>query len=132
MMMSAGAASLTTLAVAVAVPAIGDDGKDAGKGAGVTVIQAGPSPERLRACLKDHGMDVPDGDPIALKRWLGAHFDDAATADALKACDMGPVPKPADVTCAVVKPGVPADGAKRAFKVRIAPPRERGLRTDGE
>jgi hypothetical protein len=56
----------------------------------VEVKEAGP-PEQVRSCLKDHGIEVPAGDdPIALKRWIGEHADEAATAAALKACDIGP------------------------------------------
>ena len=135
MLMTAGAASLTTLGVAVAVPAIGAGGKDAEQGGAVMVIQGGPAPEELRACLKEHGLDVPDGDGVALKRWIGDHFDDAATAKAMEACGPGPGPvgTPGDVRCAVGKPvPPPADGAKRTFKVRIAPPRERSLHSGDE
>jgi hypothetical protein len=120
MVMSAGAASLTTLAVAVAVPAMGDDGAGTKPPRVVKVFHAGPAPEELRSCLKDHGMDVPDGGPLALKRWLGEHMDDDATADALKACDMvGPVGKPVGPPCTVAAPGKPGEPMKGTFKVRV-------------
>jgi hypothetical protein len=160
MMASAGAAALTTLAVAVAVPAFGDGGSapqtadalaaclrahgldGAPDGAALkdwlgprldgdatakraldacapqTVFvgaKAGPSEQQLRSCLKDHGIQVPGDDPLALKRWIGEHEGDAATAAALKACDIGPpalktgagVCKPGPVTDAV--PAKPDD-----------------------
>jgi hypothetical protein len=74
MMSCAGAAALTTLAVAVAVPAIGDDGGSP------------PTPDALAACLRAHGVDgAPDG--AALKPWLGERVDgDASVRRALEAC----------------------------------------------
>jgi hypothetical protein len=83
MMASAGAAALTTLAVAVAVPAIGDDG-------------SGPqTADALAACLRANGLDgAPDG--AALKPWLGPLLDkgDATALRALKTCNPQ---KPGDV-----------------------------------
>ncbi len=74
MMASAGAAALTTLAVAVAVPAIGDQGS------------APQTADALAACLRAHGVDgAPDG--AALKPWLGQRLNGDATAKrALDAC----------------------------------------------
>jgi hypothetical protein len=74
MMASAGAAALTTLAVAVAVPAIGDQGS------------APQTADALAACLRAHGVDgAPDG--AALKPWLGQRLNGDATAQrALDAC----------------------------------------------
>jgi hypothetical protein len=57
--------------------------------------KAGPFEKELRSCLKDHGIEVPGDDARALKRWLLEHGDDAAYRDALKACDIAPVTKPA-------------------------------------
>jgi hypothetical protein len=56
----------------------------------------GPSEQALRSCLSDHGVTIPGGDGMALKRWLLAHGDDAANRDAMKACDIAPPGKPAD------------------------------------
>jgi hypothetical protein len=58
------------------------------------IAKPGPSEQQLRSCLKDHGVEAPDGDGRALKRWLLTHGDDAAYRDAMKACGMGPIPKP--------------------------------------
>jgi len=93
MVASAGAAALTTLAVTVAVPALGDDGSQ------------GPSPDALATCLAAHGLDgAPGGD--ALKPWLGRLLDsgDATAQDALKAC----APKQGPDTA--TKPGADAQG----------------------
>jgi hypothetical protein len=160
MMSSAGAAALTTLAVAVAVPAIGDDGGspptpdalaaclrahgvdgapdgDALKSwlgqrlegdatvrsaldicAPPQVVEAkpGPSEQQLRSCLKDHGVNVPGDDPAALKRWIVEHHDEAATAAALKACDIGMVTKSDHVACGKDGPVGEATPAKPANK----------------
>jgi hypothetical protein len=158
MMASAGAAALTTLAVSVAVPAIGDDGASPqtadpfaaclrangldgapdGKAAlkpwldqrlatDPTAKRAldtcsppdgGPQrdEQRLRSCLKDHGIEVAGDDPAALKRWIGEHHDDAATAAALKACDAGFVDKSKAVTCGKDGPAGEAVPAKPADK----------------
>jgi hypothetical protein len=54
-----------------------------------TLVQrAGPSEKELRSCLTDHGIKVPGGDGMELKRWLLEHGDDAANRDALKACHI--------------------------------------------
>jgi hypothetical protein len=157
MMSSAGAAALTTLAVTVAVPAIGDEpgtppttpdalatclrahGVDGAPDGGAAlkpwlaerladgdaaVRRAlgtcapprvvgidGPSEQQLRSCFKDHGIDVPGDDPAALKRWIAEHHDEAATATAMKACDIGMVTKSAGVGCGKDGPG---DGAMPA------------------
>jgi hypothetical protein len=161
MMSSAGAAALTTLAVAVAVPAIGDDGGSpptpdalaaclrahgvdgAPDGDGlkqwlgermdgdatirraldtcappkvVGDVKTGPSEQQLRACLKDHGVEVPGDDPAALKRWIVEHHDEAATAAAMKACDLGMVTKSAGVGCGKDGPVAEATPAKPADK----------------
>jgi hypothetical protein len=54
-----------------------------------------PSADQLRSCLSSHGVDAPDGDPLALKQWLGEKQDalgepgeDAAYRDAFIACDL--------------------------------------------
>ena len=77
MMASAGAAALTTLAVTVTVPAIGDDG------GGVPA----PAPAALAACLAAHGLPGAPTDD-ALKQWLGQRLDagDATVKQALEAC----------------------------------------------
>jgi hypothetical protein len=159
MMSSAGAAALTTLAVAVAVPAIGDEGGSpptpdalaaclrahgvdgAPDGAALKAwlgerlegnatvrraldtcapqpveAKAWPSEQELRSCLKDHGVDVPGDDPAALKRWIVEHHDEAATAAALKACDIGMVTKSAGVGCGKDGPLREATPAKPADK----------------
>ena len=78
MMSSAGAAALTTLAVAVAVPAIGNEGSPP------------KTADALAACLRGQGLDdAPDG--AALKPWLGRRLDgDATTERALTACAPQP------------------------------------------
>jgi hypothetical protein len=114
MVMSAGAASVATLAVAVAVPALGDDGAPPKGARVVKVFHAGPPPEELRACLKKHGIDVPDAGPFALKRRLAEAQDDDPTTDALKACGM-PVGPP----CTVAAPGKPGAPGKDEFGVRV-------------
>jgi hypothetical protein len=54
-----------------------------------TLVQrVGPSENELRSCLTDHGIKVPSGDGMVLKRWLLEHGDDAANRDALKACHI--------------------------------------------
>jgi hypothetical protein len=74
------------------------------------IVRSGPSEQELRSCLKDHGVEVPGGDALALKRWIAAHGDDVAYRDAMKACDMAPVTKRAAVECA--KPGAAALGIR--------------------
>lgn len=154
-MASAGAAALTTLAVAVAVPAIGDQGSapptaDAlgaclrahgvdgapdgaalkpwlgqrlnGDAAAQRALDACAPPDpgkqafeqQLRSCLKDHGIDVP-GD-AALKPWIGEHHYDAATAAALKACDVGFVERSRGGACTKDGPVGEAGPAKPAIK----------------
>jgi hypothetical protein len=58
---------------------------------GGTAGPDGPDEATLRACLKDHGANVPTGDDGgALKVWvIGSHT--AAEKEALKACGMGDV-----------------------------------------
>ena len=88
----------------------------------------GPSEQELRSCLTDHGLEVPGGDGVALKRWLLAHGDDEANREAMKACDMAPVAKPADGG-ACSKEGVvgrwspPAAPSSRGPPRRAAPTR---------
>ena len=54
-----------------------------------TLVQReGPSEKELRSCLTGHGIKVPSGDGMVLKRWLLEHGDDAANRDALKACHV--------------------------------------------
>jgi hypothetical protein len=67
----------------------------------------GPSAGALRSCLADHGVAVPDGDAVALKRWLLEHGDDAAYGDAMEACGMAPVKKPEAGGACGEKAGVP-------------------------
>jgi hypothetical protein len=154
-MSSAGAAALTTLAVAVAVPALGDDGgspptADAlaaclrahgldgapdgaalkpwlgqrleGDAAAKRALDACAPPDpgrqafeqRLRSCLKDHGIDVA-GD-AELKRWIVEHQTEAATGAALKACDIRLVDKPKAGACDKDGPVGEAGPAKPADK----------------
>jgi hypothetical protein len=54
----------------------------------------GPSEQELRSCLTEHGVEIPGGDAVALKRWLLAHGDEAANRDAMKACTMAPIAEP--------------------------------------
>jgi hypothetical protein len=84
MMASAGAAALTTLAVTVAVPAIGDEGGGGGSPA--------PGPAALAACLAAHGLPGAPTDD-ALKEWLRQRLDagDATAKQALEACAPKPV-----------------------------------------
>jgi hypothetical protein len=86
MMASAGAAALTTLAVTVAVPAIGDEGGGGGSPA--------PGPAALAACLAAHGLPGAPTDD-ALKEWLRQRLDagDATAQQALEACAPEPVLK---------------------------------------
>jgi hypothetical protein len=83
----------------------------------VTDVKAGPSEQQVRSCLKDHGIEVPGGDPVALKRWIGEHANEAATAAALKACDIGPpVDKSAAGVCGTAGPVPDVGPAKPADK----------------
>src|SRR5690349_3928498 len=76
-MTAATASALAALAVTVAVPALGDDG-GGGKG---------DEEATIRACLKDHGATVPDGDGRALKMWIiGPHS--GAEEEAIRACGL--------------------------------------------
>src|SRR5215204_2820145 len=60
-----------------------------------TVIEReGPDEKDVRSCLTEHGVTLPSGDGVDLKRWLLEHGDDAANRDALKACHMAPPGKP--------------------------------------
>jgi hypothetical protein len=79
MMASAGAAALTTLAVTVAVPAIGDDG-----GGGATYPTTASS---LAACLSAHGVSGAPTDDT-LKAWIGQRLDagDATVKAAIEVC----------------------------------------------
>ncbi|MCW2963765.1 MAG: hypothetical protein JWO17_1017 [Actinomycetia bacterium] len=63
----------------------------------VSKANAGPSEQELRSCLKNHGIEVPGDDPMSLKRWIGEHHEQAATASALEACDVGFADKSAAV-----------------------------------
>lgn len=83
-MAAAGAAALTTLAVAVAGPAMGDDG-----GAGAYPRTS----SSLAACLSAHGVTGAPTDDT-LKPWLGrrlARRDETVTA-AVEACTPKDVP----------------------------------------
>jgi hypothetical protein len=61
--------------------------------AGSAKAAPGPSEQELRSCLKDHAVDVPAGDALALKQWVRQHVDDAAYRDAMTACGMAPPAK---------------------------------------
>src|SRR3954451_6191525 len=62
-----------------------------------TIIQrAGPDAKELRTWLTKHGVSLPAGDDMVLKRWVIEHGDDAANRDAMKACHMAPPPKPGE------------------------------------
>jgi hypothetical protein len=54
----------------------------------VLIKRQGPSEKELRSCLTGHGIKVPSGDGMVLKRWLLEHGDDAANRAALKACHI--------------------------------------------
>jgi hypothetical protein len=83
----------------------------------------GPSEKELRSCLTGHGVALPGGDGLALKRWLLAHGDDAANRDAMEACHMAPVGKPADGGACSKEGGVKtAIVAGRAGKPATAEP----------
>lgn len=85
------------------------------------IVKRGPSEQELRACLSDHGVEVPAGDPRALKRWLLEHGDDAAYRDALKACDMAPpIKAPGEGACGKEAGVAAAVPAGRADKVAPA------------
>ena len=62
----------------------------------IVVERQGPSEQELRSCLTDHGVAVPGGDGMALKRWLLEHGDDAGNRGAMKACHVAPPGKPGD------------------------------------
>jgi hypothetical protein len=79
----------------------------------------GPSEQELRSCLADHGVEVPAGDGRALKQWLLEHGNDTANRDALKACDMAPIPKPAGAGACGGEKG-PVGPAERADKIAKA------------
>jgi hypothetical protein len=94
-----------------------------------TVVKApGPSEQDVRSCLTDHGVAVPGGDGMALKRWLVAHGDDAANRNAMKACDMAPLGKPADGgACFKERGATTAVPAGRAGKRATAESRGAGV-----
>ena len=85
-MASAAAVALVALAITIA-PAVATNAPSA-KG-------PDPSAQEPRSCLADHGVEVPDGDALALKRWLGQHRGDAAYRDAMEACRLAIATKPA-------------------------------------
>ncbi|MEA2169276.1 MAG: hypothetical protein QOF76_2576 [Solirubrobacteraceae bacterium] len=76
------AAGLTTLAVMVTVPALGQDTP------GAKQESSGPPAQELRTCLTAHGQDVSNTDDYGLKRWIVEHQADPAARDALAACDV--------------------------------------------
>jgi hypothetical protein len=85
---AATAAALAALAITVTVPAIGDDNTSAKTGAGPGQVDRQPDVESIRACLKNHGASVPDGDGRVLKDWaIGVHT--SAEKAALEACGIG-------------------------------------------
>lgn len=57
-----------------------------------TAEVAGPDEATLRACLKDHGVTVPDGDGRTLKTWIVGDRS-SAEKQALKTCGMPEIPK---------------------------------------
>jgi hypothetical protein len=86
----------------------------------------------LRACLKEHGVEVPGDDDIALKRWLLEHGDDDAYRDAFDACNFRLVkrdghPAACGEEGALVQP-VPRGGANEVviFKSRDTEARAAG------
>ena len=98
MLASASAATLATLAITVAVPAIADDAGGDKNG------------DELPACLRDHG---PAGAPgnADLKPWLGARLErgDAVAKRAMAACAP---PKP--LTKVVVEDRGPSEQELRS------------------
>ena len=86
----------------------------------LTIIQRqGPSEKELRSCLTDHGVTVPGGDGMVLKRWLAAHAGDTANRDAMKACHIAPPGKPGeDGPCGG---GTARDGVEVARGGMVAP-----------
>ena len=81
------------------------------KKAGPPDAKPAPSEQQVRSCFKDHGIEVPGDDPMLLKRWIFEHHDEAATAAALKACDIAPFTKPSAVACGKDGEAVPAKPA---------------------
>jgi hypothetical protein len=55
--------------------------------------ESGPDEATIRACLKDQGVTVPDGDGRVLKQWVVADHT-TAEKQALKACGIAPEVKP--------------------------------------
>src|SRR5689334_8786935 len=83
LLLTAAGASIATAAV-IALPAIGDDGKDPAPAAKTRVAVEGPGPAELRACLKSKGLDPP-ADDVELKRWIAGQMS-AGKADLVKGC----------------------------------------------
>lgn len=91
---AATAAAMAALAITVTVPALGDD-TDPTPDKPVASKQTGDEEATLRACLKAHGADVPDGDGRVLKNWIITSHTDAERA-AIKDCGLADVPKPGE------------------------------------
>jgi hypothetical protein len=82
LLLTAAGASIATTA-AIALPAIGDDGKKP-PAAGQHVAVEGPRPTELRTCLKNKGLNPP-ADDAELKRWIGEQIN-AGKGDIIKGC----------------------------------------------
>ena len=97
----------------------------------VLIKRQGPSEKELRSCLTGHGIKLPSGDGMVLKRWLLEHGDDAANRDALKACHIAlPGKFGEDGPCGgeehgvlEVTPGGRADKAMRVEPGRLGVPK---------
>jgi hypothetical protein len=84
---AATAAALSALAITVTVPASGDDGSPVKVDPGPGKVDRQPDEAGMRACLKEHGATVPDGDGRVLKEWIiGSHT--SGEKDALDACGI--------------------------------------------
>jgi hypothetical protein len=87
----AATATAAVVAAAITLPAGADSGPGRGSRAVSITISGsrsgGQTAADLVSCLQAHGANAPDAsDPMALKRWMLAHQDDAA----VKACTPGP------------------------------------------
>ena len=82
LLLTAAGASIAT-AAAVALPAIGDDGKDPAPVKSHVAVE-GPGPAELRACLTSKGLNPPDDD-VELKRWIAGQMS-AGKGDLVKGC----------------------------------------------
>ena len=86
----AATAAAAAVAAAISLPAGADDGAPK---------SATDELAAFTSCLRTHGLAVPTGlDPVALKRWLGAHEGSADAQAAMSACESftsGPAKTPA-------------------------------------